>query len=78
MPFALLKELVAKWLINAFEYACDNPQFVVNGFIRSGITRAFDATISESQLSDDEDEELSSEEQDDEELSSDEEEDEEL
>lgn len=37
-----LKELGAKWLVNMAEYITRNPQFIVNGFIKSGITGALD------------------------------------
>ena len=32
----------AKWLVQMAEYFSENPQFVVNGFIRAGITSALD------------------------------------
>ena len=38
-----LKELGAKWLVEMFEYIADNPQFIVNGFIRAGIPGALDS-----------------------------------
>ena len=47
MPFSLLRELGAKWLLETFEYVCDNPQVVVNGFVHSSMTGAFDAFISQ-------------------------------
>ena len=65
MPFSLLKELGAKWLLETFEYVCNNTQVVVNGFVRSGITGAFDAFISQTPLSDDK-HELSSDNEEDE------------
>ena len=37
----ILKE-IAKWIVRMAEYLSDNPQFIVNGFLRSGITDAFD------------------------------------
>ena len=43
---AKLKELNAKWLVEVMEYIADNPEFIVNGFLRSGILGALD-TISE-------------------------------
>ena len=36
----ILKELGAKWLVEIAEHFADNPQIIVNGFIRSGITGA--------------------------------------
>ena len=38
----MLKELGAKWLIQMAEYLADNPQIIVNGFLRAGITGALD------------------------------------
>ena len=43
----MLKELGAKWLVQMAEYFADNPQIVINGFIRAGITSALDHTSSE-------------------------------
>ena len=33
----LMKELGAKWLVKAADYRANNPQIVVNGFIKAGI-----------------------------------------
>ena len=38
----VLKELGAKWLVQMAEYFSDNPQLVVNGFLRAGIASALD------------------------------------
>ena len=35
----VMKDLGAKWLE---EYICDNPQFIVNGFLQAGIPQALD------------------------------------
>ena len=37
-----MKELGAKWLTGMAEYLAANPQFMFNGFIRSGVTHALD------------------------------------
>ena len=37
-----LKEVGAKWLVDMAAYISSNPQIVVNGFIRSGISGALD------------------------------------
>ena len=42
LSMAAVKELSAKWLVDMFEYVSDNPQFIVNGFRRAGITYALD------------------------------------
>lgn len=44
-----LKELGAKWLVDAATYISSNPQVIVNGFIRSGITGAIDGEKTDDQ-----------------------------
>lgn len=39
---AVMKEWTAKWLVEMFDYLADNPQFVVRGFKRAGISDALD------------------------------------
>ena len=41
---AVVKELSAHWLVEMAEYIADDPQFVVNGFQRPGISSALDGT----------------------------------
>ena len=43
----MLKELGAKWLVQMAEYFADNPQIIVNGFIRAGIASALDHVSNE-------------------------------
>ena len=54
----VLKEVGAEWLVEMADYISDNPQFIVNGFVRSGIAGAADGeddkTDNESSGSDDE------------------------
>ena len=38
----ILKEIGAKWLVEMADYISDNPQFIINGFIRSRIAGAAD------------------------------------
>ena len=38
LAMPVMKELGAEWLVEMADYIADNPQFIVNGFIRSGIT----------------------------------------
>ena len=38
----ILKELGAKWLVEMATYISQNPQFVVSGFVKAGISRALD------------------------------------
>ena len=42
MGMPLMKEISAKWLVDMAQYLSDNPQIIVNGFIRSGIPGALD------------------------------------
>ena len=41
-PFPVMKELNAKWLVGLFYYTRGHPHLLVIGFIRAGITAAFD------------------------------------
>ena len=40
-----MKELGAVWLEEMYEYICDNPQFIVKGFLQSGIPQALNNTL---------------------------------
>jgi hypothetical protein len=40
-----LREVGAKWLVNMAEYIARNPQFIVNSFIKSGITGALNGVL---------------------------------
>ena len=42
MGLPRMKELGAKWIEQMVEYISDNPQFIVRGFARSGISLALD------------------------------------
>ena len=42
MGLPIMRELGAKWIEEMVEYISDNPQFVVRGFIRSGISLVLD------------------------------------
>ena len=37
-----LRDLGGQWLVEMSEYISDNPQIIVNGFLKSGITQAID------------------------------------
>ena len=58
LAMPVLKEVGAEWLVEMADYISDNPQFIVNGFVRSGIAGAADGeddkTDNESSGSDDE------------------------
>ena len=41
----VLKELGAKWMAEMAEYFGENPQIVVNGFVKAGIAGALDGQI---------------------------------
>ena len=42
----VLKELGARWMVEMAEYFADNPQVIVNGFVKAGITGALDGQMS--------------------------------
>jgi hypothetical protein len=42
LSLPVLKELGAKWLVQMGEYFADNPQIIVNGFVKAGIAAALD------------------------------------
>ncbi len=46
LSLPLMKELVASWLVEMFEYIQNNPQIAVNGFLRAGICDALDGKAS--------------------------------
>ena len=41
----VMKEVSAKWFVDMANYISSNPHVIVNGFICSGITAAFDGKI---------------------------------
>lgn len=45
LSLTVLKEVGGSWLVEMAEYFESNPQIIVNGFIRSGITRALDGDM---------------------------------
>ena len=49
----ILKEVSAKWLVGMVEYITSNLQFIVNGFIRSGISSAIDGVVDMGSASED-------------------------
>lgn len=49
LSLTAMKEVGAEWLVDVFEYIADNPKFVVNGFIKAGISEALDAGSIESE-----------------------------
>ena len=42
MCFARMKKLTACWLVEMADYVLNNPKFIFNGFVRSGITCVLD------------------------------------
>ena len=49
----MLKELGAKWLVQMAEYFQENPQIIVNGFLRAGIAGALDHASSDEESQED-------------------------
>ena len=45
LSMPLLREKGARWLVEMVQYISENPQIIVNRFIRSGITGAIDQSI---------------------------------
>lgn len=43
MALPMMKELGAKWLVEVAQHFSENPQIIVNGFIKSGIAGALDS-----------------------------------
>ena len=52
LSMGAMKHISAQWLVKMWEYIIDNPQFIVNGFVRSGICRALDGLTSDDELDD--------------------------
>ena len=42
LGMAAMKEITGQWLVNMADYITNNPQFIVNGFVHSGISKALD------------------------------------
>ena len=53
LSMQVVKQIGAKWIVEMAEYISDNPQFVVNGFVRSGITGALDGVMQEDDKAED-------------------------
>ena len=51
----ILKEVSAKWLDGMVEHITNNPQIIVNGFIRTGISSAIDGVVDMGSASEDSD-----------------------
>ena len=45
LSMACVMEVGAHWLVQMAAYVADNPQFLVNGFIKAGITGALDGCL---------------------------------
>ena len=53
LSMSVMKEVSARWLVEVAERISDNPQLIVNGFLHSGITGAFDGNMDDVQEEDD-------------------------
>ena len=49
LSMARMKEVSAEWLVEMATYIAENPQFLVNGFLKSGIVHAIDDTVTENE-----------------------------
>ena len=52
LSMPVMKEVSASWLVDMAAHISDNPQIIVNGFLHSGITGAFDGNDAEEEESD--------------------------
>ena len=59
LRMSVLKEVGAQWLVEMAKYFEENPQLIVNGFIRAGITGALDGADGSTSESDPEESEKS-------------------
>ena len=39
---AAMKEITGQWLLKMYDYISNNPNFIVNGFLHSGVSKALD------------------------------------
>ena len=42
LSMAAMKEITGQWLVKMYDYISNNPDFTVNGFLHSGISKALD------------------------------------
>ena len=42
LRLVVMREHLAQWLVEMFDYISNNPQFIVNGFEKAGIADALD------------------------------------
>ena len=40
---AAMKEITGQWLVKMYNFISNNPDFIVNGFLHSGINKALDS-----------------------------------
>ena len=40
---AVMKEITGQWLVKMYDFISNNPDFIVNGFLHSGINKALDS-----------------------------------
>ena len=45
LSMAAMKEITGQWLVKMYDYISNNPDFIVNGFLHSGISKALDGII---------------------------------
>ena len=48
MSMQVMKEVGAPWLVELYEYMSENPDIIVNGFVKSGMSKAMDGVIIDS------------------------------
>ena len=50
LSLLVMRELGANWLVDMAKYIADNPDFIVNGFVRAGISEALDGVENKNDL----------------------------
>ena len=45
LSMAAMKEITGQWLVGMYEYISNNLDFIVNGFLHSGISKALNGII---------------------------------
>ena len=49
LSMPVMKEVSARWLVDIVGRISDNPHLIISGFLRSGITGAFDGNLDDTQ-----------------------------
>ena len=47
LSMATMKEITGQWLVKMYDYISNNSDFIVNGFLHSGISKALDGILTD-------------------------------